>query len=614
MGNFISRIFGRREQQQLMADDGATAVLVNPDRQDTRPLAHMSTPPGAPGVFNANDALTNLVTGMGTWRDKTTHSKYMPELGIDRMTADAIFGSSWIAKRVVTTIADDMCRKWRTVMWDGSNDEDGIFDINKEERRVKVRKRVHSALKWSRHYGGSIVVMMVRGQERNLEEPLDVERIRKGDLLSLLVYDRWRVYGMPPDKTGVSNPSLLVPYLNQQLDDPNFGLPEYYYLADSSKRIHHSRCVRFDGEELPWSEWTRNAMWHDSVYKSIMTAVKGYGSLFAGCLSLVSEASLDVLMAEGLVERLADDQGTDEVRKRYQLLAMMKSVVHMVVIDKDRESFDRKPATFTGLKDLLDRFASDVAGAADIPLTRLFGQSPGGLGSNGDGEQGNYDAHIAAKQESDLSPQMEQIDQVVVRSALGYMPDDYRSEWNPLREMSEEDLADIQLKNAQRDKIYWDMGCLAEGAIARELRANGTYPNLTKDDVDLAEGLSKAGEGESGDERNPNDKTKGWQEGAAGSTALALTPTMQGSIVTVNQALATLGLPAWPDADGNLTIAEFQAKHSAPIAAAANASAGKTGEQSTSAVSPPEQLQRPPVKIEAEEDEEDADAEESPTE
>jgi hypothetical protein len=48
----------------------------------------------------------------------------------------------------------------------------------------------------------------------------------------------------------------------------------------------------------------------------------------------------------------------------------------------------------------------------------------------------------------------------------------------------------------------------------------------------------------------------------------------------VNQALAQLGLPPWPGEDGNLTIVEFQAKHSGTIAAAANAEGGiADGEQ-----------------------------------
>jgi hypothetical protein len=64
----------------------------------------------------------------------------------------------------------------------------------------------------------------------------------------------------------------------------------------------------------------------------------------------------------------------------------------------------------------------------------------------------------------------------------------------------------------------------------------------------------------------------------AAPATIELTPSMQGAIITVNQALSQLGLPPWPGEDGQLTIVEFQAKHSGTIAAAANAEGGVSDE------------------------------------
>lgn len=59
------------------------------------------------------------------------------------------------------------------------------------------------------------------------------------------------------------------------------------------------------------------------------------------------------------------------------------------------------------------------------------------------------------------------------------------------------------------------------------------------------------------------------------SDALNLTSTDLGTIVTVNEARKSVGLDALPGGDGNLTIAEFKAKHSEVVAQAAAAEAGK---------------------------------------
>ena len=467
MPNFLSRLFSRGH----VAADAAPPF---------------PSPP--PGRF-ALDGLTNYLTGMGSSDDPAEHDVYLlPEGGVDRTTADAIYRSDWLGKRVVTTIADDMTREWRDVLWDGSRDDDGVFDVKREEDRLQVPKRILSALKWARHYGGSIVVMVIKGQIQReaMREPLDVTKIKKGDLLNLLVYDRWRVYGTPPEKRDYSNPDIVVPYLNQTFDDPNFGQPGMYYLADSSLGIHHSRCIRFDGNELPWTEWARNGMWHDSVYQVLMRAIKSYSSLMAGCSAIVRKANIDVFASEGLADLVSTNAGTTQAKARYHLLSLMMSMYGIAVIDKDQETFERKPAQFAGLRDLCDRFALDVAGAADVPLTRLFGQSPGGLNATGESDLQNYDNHIAARQRSNLTPQMYQLDRVLVRSALGHMPDDYRFTWNPLRAMSAKDKSAIQFQNAQRDDIYLTQEVVQPEHVGRELRADGVYPNLTEEDVDVA--------------------------------------------------------------------------------------------------------------------------------
>ena len=453
-----------------------------------------------PQRTRVNDNLVNFVMGMGTSHDRTQHTQYTPQKFIDRMTADAIFGTSWLGKRIITTIADDMCREWRTHLWDGSQDDTkGIFGLQKEEERLQVPKRVHSALKFSRQFGGSIMVMFTKDAKTRdaLAEPLDVERVKKGDLLNLVVYDRWRVAAMPPNShASVENLDLLVPYLNQTMDNPNFGLPEHYYLADTSVAIHHSRCIRFDGEELSWYEWARNGMWHDSVYRSIMRAVTNYDTLMAGAASMVTQANIDILMAQDFADMLSTDDGTARAQQRYQLMNMMKSLFGMIVLDKDKEDFKRQPiGALTGVRELCDKFALDVSGAADVPLTRLFGMPPSGLNTDGESNLINYENHIHSRQKSNLSPQMLQLDQVLVRSALGRMPDDYQSTWNPLRQMTDAQKATIEKTRADRDAIYIDRKVVTREACAREIRANRSMPNFTDKDVrSAAEADKKAAE------------------------------------------------------------------------------------------------------------------------
>ena len=133
----------------------------------------------------------------------------------------------------------------------------------------------------------------------------------------------------------------------------------------------------------------------------------------------------------------------------------------------------------------------DVSGAADIPMTRLFGRSAGGLNTTGDNDIRNYYDMLQAKQESELRPQLERLDAIMVRSELGQMPEDYGFTFNSLWQMSDKELADTEKTRAERDKIYFDMGVIDEGVIAADLKEAGTYANLTDEHVKLAQELAE---------------------------------------------------------------------------------------------------------------------------
>ena len=75
-------------------------------------------------------------------------------------------------------------------------------------------------------------------------------------------------------------------------------------------------------------------------------------------------------------------------------------------------------------------FLQVAAGAADIPVTRLLGQSLAGLSATGDSDTRNYYDMIAARQELDLRPQLERLDALLL-SAAGIDPGAVRFEFRP---------------------------------------------------------------------------------------------------------------------------------------------------------------------------------------
>lgn len=421
----------------------------------------------------AGDGLENLVAGLGTSRDKRAHTTYTATWAVTRDILEAMYRASWLAKRIVNTVADDMTRAgWCAEFDENADGRPQHKAMMRAESRFQIKDKVNDALRWSRLYGGAVI--LIGTKSGTPDQPLDISKMKKGDLRYLHVMDRWRV---------AAGPNFTL-----DLDSPNFGKPEYYIVAESTVQFHHTRVLRFDGQKLPYFSYMANGQWHDSELQHVYASLMDCDATTAGIASMIFEANVDVVTSKGLQSILATKEGEARVVKRYQLAATMKGINRMLLLDGD-ETYEKKANSFANLDKVLDKFFDNVCGATEIPRTRLFGTSAGGLNATGEGDEGVYDDTIVAKQETDLRPQLEYLYEVLFRSELGMMPDDFELEFEPLRQASEVEQADIDKKRAETDKIYFDMGVLHEGQIGAALKERGTY-SLTDEDIALLEEIA----------------------------------------------------------------------------------------------------------------------------
>ena len=417
------------------------------------------------------DGLVNVVAGLGTDRDKRSYSVWADPRILTRQELENMYRGSWLAKKIVNAVADDMTREWLHVTFDG---EELGTTIEQAEKRFALKRKTNEALKWSRLYGGAVIIIGTR--DRNLAKPLDVKNVRKGDLRYLHVVDRWRL-----------SPAGS---LNRDLESPNFGMPDSYVLAESTVQVHHTRVLRFNGEKLPYFAWLRNAMWDDSVLQHVMDSLMNCDTTTQAIATMMFESNVDVVKSEGLSDVLARKDGEAVLTKRFQVAALLKSFNRMLLLD-GTESYEKKQNSFANLDKVIQQFMIDVSGAADIPMTRLFGTSATGMNATGDNDVRNYYDMVSAKQEAELRPQLEYLYEVLVRSELGHMPEDFRFDFNPLWQLSETEQATVEKTRADRDQVYLNAGVVTEALVARELKERGTYRNMTDDDIHLVEELSK---------------------------------------------------------------------------------------------------------------------------
>lgn len=397
------------------------------------------------------DGLRNLVSGLGTAKAKRSHNTFAMDAMVGFGQLDAAYQTNWIARSVVDIPAEDMTREWRTIKCKAAE------EIARAEDDLGLLAAAQDALCWARLYGGGAILMVTN---QALEKPLNVNKIKKGDLERLIVFDRWELSAVDYNSTDVLK--------------PNFMLPEYYTIANAGgQRIHWTHFALFFGARLPRRQRMLTQGWGDSELRKCLDDIKDTVAGKDGIAELMQEANIDVIKRTGLSEELASDQD-DKIQERYELYSMMKSLVNMALLDGEEE-FQRMTLNLSGVAPILETFMTWISGAADIPVTRLFGTSAKGMNATGEGDMDNYYNSIRSKQNSQLTSPMRTLDEVMVRSALGHWPDDFSYQWNPLEQQNAVEIAQAQYMRAQRDQVYLDQGVVTVSQVQKVLRASEDY-------------------------------------------------------------------------------------------------------------------------------------------
>ena len=413
------------------------------------------------------DGLTSMMSGLGTARDKAASVEFS-EPHIDERQLINAYRGSWMARKIVDIPALDSCRSWRA--WQAKARQ--IERIEGEEKRLNVKVKVLEARRKARLFGGAAIYMDL-GDEPS--QPVRLDAVAKGSIRFLTV---------------LTPRQLVAGEIETDPLSEFYGKPKVYSLTSTSGTvdIHPSRLTIFVGADNPEPDYAASATsagWGDSALLAVFEAVRQAESAAANVGSLIFEANVDVITMNGLMDHVGTPDGERKVTERYRLAAEGKGNIRTLILDGN-EKYERKQITFATLPDLIDRFNQNAAGAADIPMTRFFGMSPGGLNASGESDLRNYYDRIAAAQELEMQPAMTRLDECIIRSATGRRDEAIHYVWNPLWQMSEKEKAEIFDKKATAARTIAGKGkeqpliqvqALSE-ALTNELVEDGSLAGL----------------------------------------------------------------------------------------------------------------------------------------
>ena len=432
------------------------------------------------------DAFTNMPARMGFGTPSLTEAT---QYNMVRWTYDywlmiTLYRNHWISRKIVDGPAQDMVRAWPRLTSD--IDPEDITRIDRVIRKTRVKSQILDTLKWARLFGGAGALMVIKGHENRLDEPLDYDTIELGAFKGLIPFDRWS--GIQPE--GVVSSDIEEPLL--------FNLPEEYRVqtpeGGGSFAVHSSRILRFTGPSVPAPEYQAQQYWGISVLEPAYEEIRKRDNMSWNMLSLSFRASIIGMKFDDLAQMLSGAGMNQNALVRFQ--ARMESVNQlmsnnsMLLLPKDG-GLEQISVQAAGWSDLYQQFQLDIAGAANYPVTRLFGRTLSGLGQSNDADERIYEELIALEQDDRMRPQLDRLYPVLCMSELGEVPDDLDLTFPSVRVLTEEEKADLGSKMVSNVVALVNAGIMTKAQAMKEIKQSsdvtGFGTNYTDEDIDEAE-------------------------------------------------------------------------------------------------------------------------------
>lgn len=397
-----------------------------------------------------NDGIVSLATSLG---QRSQQRDFAAGRKLTDKTLANLYEHNWIVQKFVDVRTTDMTRLDREVLTPEFDND--IYEM--KARRTGAFKAREEALQWTSLYGDSLVLAVT--DEENLEKPLqDNETIQRFIVLDKTAYD--------------------FEVLETDITSANYGKPRMYKI-NGDTLIHNSRVCRTEGGKRSFKERTSQLnRYGRSDIQAIKDSLFNYLTVCTNIFDIVEESKSDILYIDDFNMGIAAGR-EDEYQALAVAMNSIKSSTGSMFLD-GKTRWEQKELTFAGLTDIWNQARTDLAGACDIPLTRLFGQSAAGFASGEEDNQKYYES-IASLQESRLRPIDDFIDSFLLDELVDYI--------YPSVELSNEtEKSTILTATVGALNTLLQSGIIDEVQFAKELKA-ADLVNFSDEDITALEEL-----------------------------------------------------------------------------------------------------------------------------
>lgn len=427
------------------------------------------------------DAFVNAMTGLGHGvRDKAVQAIFYRGRKLNDDELETLFQENWLAARVVEQPIEDALRQGFTVTAkieaDPEKSQEVASDIHDKLAELNANDSVKEAGIWGQLFGRAHVLVGISDGQR-LDKPVNEASIKSVEYLE--TYDARDIsphtYYDKPEHSSL----------------PKYGRPEIYRLSrqvgtkTSDDYVHESRLLTFGGVRSTARFRVRNEWRDPSALQRVNEVIRGYETTWQAVEVLMQSASQGVYKVQDLINMTSIPGGEEALATRMRVIDMARSVAKALVVDAERESFEMVSTSFAGIPEILDKFMLRLAGAANRPVTVLFGQAPAGLNATGESDIRLWNNRVQAEQRT-LQPEIERLIELVCLAkdgpTKGVVPDRFEVVFPPLWTPTAKERLEMKKMQADIDAIYIDKEVVSPEEVAlSRFRPEGWSDEMTVD-------------------------------------------------------------------------------------------------------------------------------------
>lgn len=407
------------------------------------------------------DDWANSSASIGGVRDKHRGIMFSRRARLSPAALELMYEQHSIVARIIDLVVDDAFRVgWCLKSVTTSDDSEvDLGAVRSDFDDLGIDAALAQAAKWSRLYGGALVVLPTLNGGRS-DLPLHITPATK--LLRAVVIPAERALPLTQDV------GILSPTYGRTLRWQIQGL------AEAAINIHHSRALVFEPIKLPLEALQRNNRngWGPSILERMFDDLGRDGAAASHAVSMMYVASILYVQLHGYRAEHATKAGKAKIRA---LLATLRENLdaHGILGLDAEDKIGNLTLAINGAHELMDRCRDRVASVADYPREILFNESPAGLNAGElSGPQEIYFGRVSAWWGETIRPHLDRALEIYFK--LRNIPaTKWELELEPLWTKSDKDASETHARNATADAAYMDKGVLSDAEVRKARFVDG---------------------------------------------------------------------------------------------------------------------------------------------